>query len=288
MDRPSIVGRPMSVHLNRTIAASVAAASLALSVGFASAMHSHSHERAHIARSSASQAACTAPADLVHLDYSLNRVAQKILARQALAIVAIGSSSTYGEGASSPKMSYPSRLAVELQARFPDSRITVFNRGVNGETTADMLARFDSDVFLSKPDLVIWQVGSNSVLAGLPVGPAGTLIRQGLDRLKADGADVIVVDPQYAPAIINNDADPMVDMITATTNEANVNLFQRYAVMRHWRLAERMPFSTFVSKDELHMNDWGYGCIAKLLAGAINETVARPTLTVNATAGLRS
>ena len=24
-----------------------------------------------------------------------------------------------------------------------------------------------------------------------------------------------------------------------------------------------MPFETFVSPDELHMNDWSYGCVAK-------------------------
>ena len=158
----------------------------------------------------------------------------------------------------------------------------MFNRGVNGETTDDMLARFDRDVFAANPDLVIWQVGSNSVLLGRPVGPAATLIREGLDRLKADGADVIVIDPQYAPAIIRNDADPMVGMIAQTAEEASVNLFQRYAVMRYWRLTDDIPFSTFVSKDELHMNDWGYGCVAKLLAAAINDATTRPTVTATA------
>ncbi len=41
--------------------------------------------------------------------------------------------------------------------------------------------------------------------------------------------------------------------------------------MRYWRLTEDIPFDTFVSPDELHMNDWSYGCVAKLLAGAIAE-----------------
>ena len=30
-----------------------------------------------------------------------------------------------------------------------------------------------------------------------------------------------------------------------------------------------MPFQVFVSSDGLHMNDWSYGCLAKLIAGAI-------------------
>ena len=69
-----------------------------------------------------------------------------------------------GAGASSPAASYPSRLEVELKAAFPDAHITVLNRGVNGEDAADMLARFDKAVFAEQPDLVIWQVGTNSVL----------------------------------------------------------------------------------------------------------------------------
>jgi lysophospholipase L1-like esterase len=239
------------------------------------------HQRGPVAKHAVSKTVCGAPAELVRMDHSLSRVAQKILDKQAITIVAIGSSSTFGEGASSPGMSYPSRLAVELRTLYPHSPVTVLNRGVNGETTMDMLARFDRDVFAAKPDLVIWQVGSNSVLSGLPVGPAGDLIREGLDRLKAAGTDVIIVDPQYAPAIINNGPDAMVAMIDATAREARVSVFHRFAVMRHWRVAQNIPFRTFVSEDELHMNDWSYGCIAKLLAAAISDVIIRPTVTAN-------
>ena len=69
-------------------------------------------------------------------------------------------------------MSYPSRLAVELKALFPRVAITVLNRGVSGETARDMLARFDRDVIAEKPDLVLWQVGTNSVLRDHPLAPA--------------------------------------------------------------------------------------------------------------------
>ena len=98
------------------------------------------------AASQAPAAACSAPADLVRLVNPLKRVAQRIAGGQPLTIVAIGSSSTAGAGASSPAMSYPSRLEVELKALFPRADITVINRGVNGEESRDMLARFDRDV----------------------------------------------------------------------------------------------------------------------------------------------
>ena len=39
----------------------------------------------------------------------------------------------------------------------------------------------------------------------------------------------------------------------------HINLFQRFALVRYWRLTKCLPFSAFLSKDELHMNDWSYG-----------------------------
>ena len=74
----------------------------------------------------------------------------------------------------------------------------------------------------------------------------------------------------------------MVDLIDLAAKQANVNLFQRFAVMRYWRLTEDIPFSTFVSPDELHMNDWSYGCVAKLLAQAMSDAATRSTVTATA------
>jgi lysophospholipase L1-like esterase len=198
---------------------------------------------------------------------------------QPLTTVAIGSSSTFGAGASAQAMSYPSRLALELRALLPGISITLINRGVNGETAREMLARFDSDVFAASPDLVLWQVGSNSVLLDSPIGPAVLLISEGLRQLKLAGPDVILVNPQYAPKVLakheGHDVESMVSMISVAAREMNVNVFERFSLMRYWRVTDGMPFSAFLSQDELHMNDWSYGCMAKLLARAIAEAATR-------------
>jgi acyl-CoA thioesterase-1 len=228
---------------------------------------------------------CTAPGELVRLDNPLRRAGKRIAAGLPLTIVAVGSSSTQGAGASSPTMSYPSRLAEELKLLLPRTAVKVVNRGIGGETAKEMLARFDDEVVAEKPDIVIWQVGSNSVLRDQPLAPAGKLIRKGLAKLKDSGADIIVMNPQYAPkVIVKHDAERMVDLIGHAAKEAHVDLFQRFAVMRYWRLTENVPFDVFLSPDELHMNDWSYGCVAKLLAGSIAEAAMRPTLTAGATA----
>ena len=89
---------------------------------------------------------CDAPLHLLRLANPLTHFAQKLATRGPITIVAIGSSSTAGAGASSPATNYPNRLAEELKRRFPTHSITVLNRGVNGEEVDDMLKRLDKDV----------------------------------------------------------------------------------------------------------------------------------------------
>jgi lysophospholipase L1-like esterase len=196
---------------------------------------------------------------------------------RAVTIMALGSSSTAGAGASDPAASYPARLEAELRTRFPGVPITVVNRGVNGEEAADMLERFDRTVSDDKPDVVLWQLGTNSVLRGHPIGVVDQFLTEGLIRMKALGADVVLIDPQFAPQVLERrDAESMVRVIAATSTSRSVDLFPRFRVMREWHEAEAIPFEAFLSPDQLHMNDWGYACLAKLLGDAMAEAATRP------------
>jgi lysophospholipase L1-like esterase len=235
------------------------------------------------ARADTSAPACATPLDLIRLANPLPHLAQKIAAGDAITIVAIGSSSTSGAGASSPAANYPSRLSVELQQHFPKSSFTMHNRGVNGEEIGDMLARFDSSVIAAKPDLVLWQLGTNAVIRGHQLGDHGLLIREGLAKIHAIGADVVLIDPQFAPKVIAKpDAESMVALISATAKQADVDLFRRFELMHHWRDVGHLAFETFVSPDGLHMNDWSYACMAKGLGNAIAEAAQRPVLSATA------
>jgi len=207
-----------------------------------------------------------------------------IAAGHPVTIMALGSSSTAGAGASNPTASYPARLEAELRSRFPRATITVVNRGVNGEEAADMLARFDQAAAEDMPDVVLWQVGTNAVLRDSPIGPVDQLIVEGLARMKALGADVVLIDPQFAPKVLAKpDAEGMVSDIAAASASRGVDLFPRFAVMREWHVAAAIPFETFLSPDLLHMNDWGYGCFAKLLGAAIADAATRPVVSAGAT-----
>jgi len=231
------------------------------------------------ARAETPALSCDTPLDLIRLANPLSHVAQKLTAGAPITIVAIGSSSTAGAGASSPAKTYPSQLAVELKKQFPKNSITVLNRGVGGEEVGDMLKRFDKAVVAAKPDLVLWQLGTNSVIRDHKLADHGAAIRDGLNKIRATGADIVLIDPQFAPkVIVKPEAEHMVELIAMTAKVENVDLFRRFDVMKRWREADHMAFESFVSPDGLHMNDWSYACMAKGLGLAIAEAAERPVV----------
>jgi len=214
----------------------------------------------------------------LRLDQTLTRTRFQLTHGRTLTIVAIGSSSTWGAGASSAAASYPSRLEALLGARFPTIAIQVLNRGIGGEEEADMLARFDRDVIAEKPDLILWQVGSNAIVRNREPATEAMLIRDGIARLKGTGADVVLIDPQYTAAIVAQPvAVPIVDMIAAEAGAQGVATFRRFALMQDWHENQGIPFEAFSIEDGFHMNDWGYDCFARNLSAAIIDA-AMPTV----------
>lgn len=235
------------------------------------------------ARAQAPTSGCNVSLDQVRLANPLPRFAHKLASEELITIVAIGSSSTAGAGASSAAASYPNRLAVELKKHFPNNSITVINRGVGGEEVGDMLKRFDSAVVASKPDLVLWQFGTNSVIHDNKLSNRDTSIHDGLKKVRAIGADLVLIDPQFAPkVIVKAGVASMIELIATTAKREDVDLFSRFNVMKHWSEVDHMAFETFVSPDGLHMNDWGYACMAKGLGMAIAEAAQRPVVSAKA------
>jgi len=78
--------------------------------------------------------------------------------------------------------------------------------------------------------------------------------------------------------IARPDVESMIKLLEQTARFETVNLFRRFALMRHWHEVERLPFESFLSPDELHMNDFSYACVARALGGAIAEALTRPVV----------
>jgi lysophospholipase L1-like esterase len=219
-------------------------------------------------------ATCPSSAALTRLEAPLPRLAMKLASRDPVVIVAIGSSSTAGAGASAANFSYPARLQFALRERFPGRDIKVVNRGINGQDGPEMLARFDTDVAALKPTLVIWQSGVNALFRDDGLATAGDVLREAIRRTRALGADFLLIDPQYAPRVVADaDTKPMVSLFSRIASEEKVAIFHRFAVMKDWHEHDGMPFETFLWKDNFHMNDWSYSCLGRDLAQAIVANV---------------
>jgi acyl-CoA thioesterase I len=208
------------------------------------------------------------------LQTNLPVTASSIRRGEDIVIVAIGSSSTAGAGASDPSHSYPAQLTRELQRRWPALAVTVLNKGIGGETAPQMVARFERDVLTHNPDLVIWQSGTNSLLKSESVDSYGNSLRAGIRQLKQAHADIILMDPQYAPRVLTSDAyQRVIETMRSAARESAVGLFPRFAVMQEWVTSGRASAAELVVPDGLHMNDASYACVARMLAIGIAHAV---------------
>jgi lysophospholipase L1-like esterase len=208
---------------------------------------------------------------------SLPHVAKKLAADAPVVIIAFGSSSTLGTGASTPDFTYPNRLAAQLRRYYPTANITIINAGVGGEDAPEMMKRLQTSVIDAHPDLVIWQVGTNAVLRNLDPAETSKLVEEGVARIQAAGSDVVLVDPQYSPRVTEHaeSAGRIVTLLKRIAMLRHVGIFPRFQVMRDWHEKQALPIESFVISDGLHMNDWGYACFAQLLGDDIIKSVGQ-------------
>jgi acyl-CoA thioesterase-1 len=213
---------------------------------------------------------CATATALSAIEAALDRTASRISGGKPLTVVAIGSSSTLGVGASAPAMSYPSRLEQDLRERFPQIDIRVVNHGVSGQDVPEELIRLDRDVIAEHPDLVIWQVGTNAVLRRDDLSQDEQLIRRGVGLMKERGVDIVLMDLQYAPRVLARPASvEMERMIAEIARHAHVGLFRRFEIMEEWHNSRQLEPAAMIGPDGLHMTDASYACLANQLAEAL-------------------
>ncbi len=194
-------------------------------------------------------------------------------AEKPFRIIALGSSSTQGTGASSRAMTYPAQLQRLFDEAF-DGRpaVTVVNRGIAGEDIDDMVKRLDGDVLSVHPDLVIWQAGSNDPLRGVPVDRFKAELTGGIRAIRAEGAEVLLMEPQWSPVIEKADAKSrFVDAVREVGAEQHVEVVRRFALMRRWIDDGLVTPEQLVGPDNLHMTDRGYALLARAVLDQITD-----------------
>ena len=220
------------------------------------------------------------PAHADAFQHPLPNFANRLKDQGSIKIVALGSSSTAGEGDIVP---YTYRLQTALRDKFQNRMIDVINRGISGQEAPDELARMQADVIAEAPVLTIWQVGTNAVWQrGHDLDEVAAAIEQGLRVLAGAPApmDVVLMDLQYAPALLTADkidaTRRMLSLINQLATAASVNVFRRFDMMRRFLEVERHSFDTIIDamdENRLHQSDFsarriGYELCATIAAAA--------------------
>jgi lysophospholipase L1-like esterase len=198
----------------------------------------------------------------------LPHLATKISLDDKVRIIALGSSSTEGIGATSKDKSYPSQLQGILKTRLPNG-VVVLNRGIGGEDVDDMMLRLPA-IIDEKPDLVIWQTGSNDSLRGVALDHFIQETEDGIMRLHEAGIDVMLMEPQLSQRLAQTDhATAFRDAVRHLGEHFNVPVVRRFDLMQQWLASGKLTYNQMMSGDQLHMTDDGY----KLLASAVADLI---------------
>lgn len=169
-------------------------------------------------------------------------------------VVALGDSLTYGFGAS-PESAYPATLAGLTSWN-------VINAGVNGDTTAKMLARLD-DITAQNPDLVLLGIGGNDVLRKIESAETTANIIAAVDKLQANNIPVILIAEPHlsASALFGKLSDNPIYKDIAKS--ANVPLYSK-----GW---SAVLSDDDLKSDQIHANAAGYEHFAEGLYEYLQE-----------------
>ena len=186
----------------------------------------------------------------------------------SLKIVAFGSSSTQGIGASGPSAAYPAQLQVALKRMIPQDRnVAVINRGIGGEDADDMVKRLQKDVIDRHPDLVIFQTGSNDPMRHVPLARFERETRDSIKAMQAAGIMVMLMEPQWCP-MLDKTAGSLDyrDVVRKIGADMNVAVIRRSDLMHDWVEKGILTKHQMLASDGLHMRDKGYALLANTVA----------------------
>jgi acyl-CoA thioesterase-1 len=205
------------------------------------------------------------------------RAALKLNTTGKLVIIAFGSSSTLGARASSPDRAYPAVLEKYLNpALGPDRAVSVVNRGIGGEDVNTMMARLERDVLRDKPDIVIWQTGTNDPLHYIPLWRFFLKTREGIRQMQDAGIAVVLMEPQDSQRTRGNASVRFRDAVRAIGEEMGVPVIRRFDLIRKWLADGTVTEGEIMSADGLHMADEGYRRLAAEVAAELFRDLAIP------------
>jgi hypothetical protein len=176
---------------------------------------------------------CDVPGYLLFDDNELSRVAAAVREKQRLDIVIIGTGSSTLAGPEGK--AYPAQLESALKARLPNIAVTVTVHAAPRQTAAKMWQDLQKIVNEQKPSLLVWQTGTVDAMRGVEPDEFGAILNTAVEKIQADGTDVILMNMQYSPRTDTVIAvAPYAENMRWVSQQHKTPLFDRLGIMRHW------------------------------------------------------
>jgi lysophospholipase L1-like esterase len=213
--------------------------------------------------------ACQAGGTVVTDESPLPNVSVALAKRKTLRILAMGAAPGHVGGHES---AYTDLIESMLEQALKGVDVIIINRGVSGELAASAAARMKNEVALNRPDLVLWQVGTNDALAYVPSVEFTATIHDQIDWLKAHKVDVVLVGLQFAKEMLrDNHYAKIRDALRVLAAQKNVIVIRFYEAMQIVDQASAGGAQSVPQAFE--QNEAGYSCLAQYVARAITLSV---------------
>ena len=152
-----------------------------------------------------------------------------------LIVLTLGGSATAGNAAGDQAATYPARLQADLAAALPGKPVTVLNKANGQRNSPTMPKDLPAMIRETGAQLVIWATGAREAAASADIDDYVARLEKGIDAIHGAGADVILLDLQYAPSIARIiNFSPYRNALLGTAASRNVPVLRRYDLMMRW------------------------------------------------------
>lgn len=214
---------------------------------------------------------CEAPDAYVQPYHKAAKAALHLRANKSLNILIVSSLPSQTR-AGEKLRAYPQFLESALRERLPNYE---FHIGVHTEpskTIKHILAALPGVLEKYKPDLVVLQTGTVEAIGGIDPDKYERKLERAVEIINAGGADVIFVNPQFNPRLsFVSNAGALNDRIRRVASYADVALFNRYDIMRHWSENEAFDFTALKSDGTFEAV---HRCLGRLLAEFVSRAAS--------------
>lgn len=209
--------------------------------------------------------------------FPLTRVAAAITAKK-LDIVVVGTSSSALPAFGGTGKTYPVRFQADLKQMLPNVAVRVTTYARPRQTAPDMVKVIERSIGRDKPALLVWQTGTADAIRGVGLEEFRAALDEGVAFAIAGNADIILMNMQYSPRTETMIAlTPYLEVMRFVALQHEIDLFDRYSVMKYWSEMGTFDFSVATKKTDLA--ERVHACIGRLLTNFVLESAKLTTST---------